>query len=298
MCLQQLSVSGALYRLTASLAKSAFSSLTPSNRGFFEVHLHCHSYLVLRGIPWPFTAGSFSGRATTMGVHFASFIFSSGRSPPLVAAMASAAEILQFEHADLLISRQKLGQARGHRASPNQARAKNAGSVLQLAAVCPLWTACPGDCPRTNSYTSGGTAGSSFRSPAIPSSACRSGRTASSHLPGHPGRPAEEPDDSLPNRGRDAGELRHAYRRQGVSAPGWRFRADLRRDDLLWNRYASTVRQRWFSAAASTSCARRRSGTAAASRSANPVGGVRERHRAERRVLPGADRRPSGSERS
>ena len=37
MCLQQLSVSGALYRLTASLAKSAFSSLTPSNRGFFEV---------------------------------------------------------------------------------------------------------------------------------------------------------------------------------------------------------------------------------------------------------------------
>src|SRR4051812_45410598 len=37
MCLQQLSVSGALYRLTASLAKSAFSSLTPSIRGFFEV---------------------------------------------------------------------------------------------------------------------------------------------------------------------------------------------------------------------------------------------------------------------
>jgi len=36
-CLQQLSVSGALYRLTASLAKSAFSSLTSSNRGFFEV---------------------------------------------------------------------------------------------------------------------------------------------------------------------------------------------------------------------------------------------------------------------
>src|SRR4051812_38696838 len=39
MCLQQLSVSGALYRLTASLAESAFSSLTPSNRRFFEVHL-------------------------------------------------------------------------------------------------------------------------------------------------------------------------------------------------------------------------------------------------------------------
>src|SRR5436190_21231607 len=37
MCLQQLSVSGALYRLTASLARSAFSSLTPSNRGFFKV---------------------------------------------------------------------------------------------------------------------------------------------------------------------------------------------------------------------------------------------------------------------
>src|ERR1043165_3601726 len=36
-CLQQLSVSGALYRLTASLAKSAFSPLTPSNRDFFEV---------------------------------------------------------------------------------------------------------------------------------------------------------------------------------------------------------------------------------------------------------------------
>ena len=30
-CLQQLGVSGALYRLTASLAKSAFSCLTPSN---------------------------------------------------------------------------------------------------------------------------------------------------------------------------------------------------------------------------------------------------------------------------
>ena len=30
-------ISGALYRLTASLAKSAFSYLTPSNRGFFEV---------------------------------------------------------------------------------------------------------------------------------------------------------------------------------------------------------------------------------------------------------------------
>jgi hypothetical protein len=29
MCLQQLSVSGALYRLAASLAESAFSSLTP-----------------------------------------------------------------------------------------------------------------------------------------------------------------------------------------------------------------------------------------------------------------------------
>ncbi len=38
MCLQQLSVSGALYRLTASLAKSAFFSLTPSNRGFIKVH--------------------------------------------------------------------------------------------------------------------------------------------------------------------------------------------------------------------------------------------------------------------
>jgi hypothetical protein len=37
MCLQQLSVSGALYGLTASLAISAFSSPTPSNRGFFEV---------------------------------------------------------------------------------------------------------------------------------------------------------------------------------------------------------------------------------------------------------------------
>src|SRR5215210_2656029 len=37
MCLQQLSVSGALCRLTASLAISAFSSLTPSNQGFFEV---------------------------------------------------------------------------------------------------------------------------------------------------------------------------------------------------------------------------------------------------------------------
>ena len=38
MCLQQLSVSGALYRLIASLAKSAFPSLTPSNRGFIKVH--------------------------------------------------------------------------------------------------------------------------------------------------------------------------------------------------------------------------------------------------------------------
>jgi hypothetical protein len=37
-----------------------------------------------------------------MRVHFASFIFSSGRSPPLV-RNGGAAEILQFEHADLLI---------------------------------------------------------------------------------------------------------------------------------------------------------------------------------------------------
>ena len=38
MCLQRLSVSGALYRLTASLAISSFSSLTASNRGLIEVH--------------------------------------------------------------------------------------------------------------------------------------------------------------------------------------------------------------------------------------------------------------------
>jgi hypothetical protein len=58
-----------------------------------------------------FTAGRSAARTTTTGVHFASFIFSSGRSPPLV-RMASAAEILQFEHADLLISKQKLERAR------------------------------------------------------------------------------------------------------------------------------------------------------------------------------------------
>src|SRR6188472_4064500 len=38
LCPQQLSVSGALYRLTASLAISTFPPLTTSNRGFFEVH--------------------------------------------------------------------------------------------------------------------------------------------------------------------------------------------------------------------------------------------------------------------
>src|SRR3954468_22922247 len=56
MCLQQLSVSGALYRLTASLAKSAFSSLTPSNRGFIKVHFVVIRTSILRGIPWPFLA--------------------------------------------------------------------------------------------------------------------------------------------------------------------------------------------------------------------------------------------------
>ena len=38
LCLQRFSVSGALYRLTASLAISSFSSLNPSNRGLIEVH--------------------------------------------------------------------------------------------------------------------------------------------------------------------------------------------------------------------------------------------------------------------
>src|SRR5688500_10288681 len=57
MCLQQLSVSGALYRLTASLAISAFSSLTPSNRGFFEVHFDVIRTSILRGIPWHFLQG-------------------------------------------------------------------------------------------------------------------------------------------------------------------------------------------------------------------------------------------------
>src|SRR5437879_2059782 len=37
-CLQQLGVSGALYRLTASLATSTFSSMTASKGGFIKVH--------------------------------------------------------------------------------------------------------------------------------------------------------------------------------------------------------------------------------------------------------------------
>ena len=111
-CLQQLSVSGALYRLTASLAKSAFSSLTPSNRGFFEVQSHCHSYLDLRGIPWQSQPGLHRpGRQPWESTLPRSF------SPPAdrrrSSGMASAAEILQFEHADLLISKQKLERARG-----------------------------------------------------------------------------------------------------------------------------------------------------------------------------------------
>src|SRR3954468_10204658 len=57
MCLQQLSVSGALYRLTASLAKSAFSSLTSSNRGFFEVHFDVIPTSILRGTPCLFPTG-------------------------------------------------------------------------------------------------------------------------------------------------------------------------------------------------------------------------------------------------
>jgi hypothetical protein len=82
MCLQQLSVSGALYRLTASLTKSAFSSLTPSNRGFIEVQC--------TGIRTSFCAAFhglhsrtvISGPDETMGVHFASFIFHSVGAPP------------------------------------------------------------------------------------------------------------------------------------------------------------------------------------------------------------------------
>ena len=112
MCLQQLSVSGALYRLTASLAISAFSSLTPSNRGFFEVQSHCHSYLDLRGIPWHSQPGLHRpGRQPWESTVPRSF------SPPAdrrrSSGMASAAEILQFEHADFLVSKQKLERAKG-----------------------------------------------------------------------------------------------------------------------------------------------------------------------------------------
>src|SRR5215213_2648915 len=54
LCLEQLRVSGALYRLTASLAESAFSSFNPSNRGFFEVHFRVIHTSFSCGIPWLF----------------------------------------------------------------------------------------------------------------------------------------------------------------------------------------------------------------------------------------------------
>jgi hypothetical protein len=78
-CLQQLSVSGALYRLIASLAESAFSSLTPSNRGFIEVHFNVIRTSILRGIPWPVsTARSSVDEFQTMGVFLVSTFLADG----------------------------------------------------------------------------------------------------------------------------------------------------------------------------------------------------------------------------
>jgi virulence-associated protein E len=58
-----------------------------------------------------------------------------------------------------------------------------------------------------------------------------------SHLFGDFGRPAAKPDNSLPNRRRDAGDVRDAQRGDGVSSARRCIRTDLRGDDLLWNRY-------------------------------------------------------------
>ncbi len=88
------------------------------------------------------TAGPSAARTTTMGVHFASFIFSSGRSPPLIRHGVRCRDTSIRTRGPLHLQTETGARPR-HRGSPNQARATNAGSVLQLTAVRSVGTSRP-----------------------------------------------------------------------------------------------------------------------------------------------------------
>ena len=112
-----------------------------------------------------------------MGVHFASFIFASGRSPPLIGDGVRCRDTSIRARRPPHLQTETGARSR-HRSSPDQARATDTGSVLQLTAVRPLRIAGPAPAEGSTPLRDGGTASSSFRSPAIPTSACPSGRTA------------------------------------------------------------------------------------------------------------------------
>ncbi len=81
-----------------------------------------------------------------------------------------------------------------------------------------------------------------FRSRAIPTSECPSGRTDWSRSILRPWRFSRRARASIPDCCRDAGELRDAYRRKRISAARRGFRADLWRNDLLRYRYVHRSR--------------------------------------------------------
>ena len=209
--------------------------------------------------------------------------------------MASAAEILQFEHADLLISKQKLERARGIEVVRIKREQRKQGSVLQLTAIRALWTACPapaeGSAPLREEEWE--VHPSDHRTSRV-RGALRAG-PPSTDLSGDPGGAAEKSDHPIPNRGGNAGELRNAHRRKGVSQARRRIRADLWRDDLLRNRH-----HQWPSNHGSAVPIQFHAGSAdlvqPRSRPKSAVGGIRERDRTQRRVLPRTDLVP-GSER-
>ena len=78
-------------------------------------------------------------------------------------------------------------------------------------------------------------------------------------LSGNLGCSAEEPNDSLPDGGRDAGDLWDAQRREGISPPGGCVQKDLRRDHLFWTDKTSGTAQ-VVQRSVSTFCGKPRSG--------------------------------------
>ena len=177
------------------------------------------------------------GRTPNHGSLHVLILLPSGRSPPLDHIYSLPATSSIRAQTDLLISSQKLEQARGHRASPNPSASNEPGSAASAPDLLSFAVFRSGACQRINCCTEDGTAGSSFRSPAIRILACPLDRTASFR------------SSSLLwpfiRRARPSGSgLRPRCWRASACIPearsiaGWwrRFRADLRRHDLLRDR--------------------------------------------------------------